>query len=135
MLVKRSSSIGQLNVHICFVVKYRHKIFDDKKIEQRCKELLLEAAQRMKIRIDVSGFDRDHVHLVIDLGIRSIPEITKQLKGYSGYKLLREFPEVKARYFWGSGLWSPVVFFQSLGHDYDAIEDYVRGQGIPSVSD
>jgi len=128
-LVRRSSSIGRALFHLCFKVKYCHKVFENKEFEQRCRELLFEAASRAGIIIYEIGFDRDHVHLIADIGLHSIPEAVKLLKGYSAHKLLDEFPHVKKRYFWGSGLWSPAIFFESVGQDYGFVADYVRNQG------
>ena len=117
-------------VHICFTVKYRHKIFNDAAVKQRCEQLLREAASRAGIKIDSIGFDIDHVHMVVDIGLHGMAEIAKLLKGYSGYKLLHEFPDVKARYFWSSGFWSPAYFFKSVGQNYDAVSSYVANQPL-----
>jgi len=43
--------------------------------------------------------------------------------------LLREFPEMKRKYFWGSGLWGGQVYFDSTGQDADHMRSYVRNQG------
>jgi REP element-mobilizing transposase RayT len=45
----------------------------------------------MKIDIQEIGFDKDHVHIIVDIGLYSIVEVAKKLKGVSGYKLLRAF--------------------------------------------
>lgn len=129
-LVRTSSSIGRMLVHVCFIVKYRHKVFRDFRLKQRCEALLREAASRAGIVIDSIGFDVDHVHMVVDIGLRSMAEVAKLLKGYSGYKLLREFADVKTRYFWGSGFWSPAYYFRSVGQNYAAISSYVANQPL-----
>lgn len=41
--------------------------------------------------------------------------VAKALKGTTGRKLLKEFPYIKKNFFWGSGFWSPTIFFDSLG--------------------
>lgn len=128
-LVRRSSSIGKAMFHLCFKVKYCKKIFDNKTIEQRCRQLLCEAASSNDIEVYEIGFDRDHVHMVADIGLHSIPEVAKLLKGYSGHKLLEEYHWMKMQYFWGSGFWSPATFFESIGKDYGFVADYVRNQG------
>ena len=52
----------------------------------------------------------------------------KLLKGTSGYRLLKEFPQMKSKYFWGSGLWGSQVYFDSTGRDADDMRAYVRNQ-------
>ncbi len=65
----------------------------------------------------------------MDLGIRySVEDVAKLLKGTSGYKLLKEFPEMKRKYFWGSGLWGSQIYFDSTGRDADEMRTYVRNQ-------
>jgi REP element-mobilizing transposase RayT len=36
---------------------------------------------------------------------------------------------LKRKYFWGSGFWSPVVYFDSVGRNEDQMRNYVRKQG------
>ena len=73
----------------------------------------------------------DHVHLVLDLGLRSVSQVVKLLKGYTARHLLREHPKLKRQYFWGSGMWNPSYFFDSLGQDIEELSHYVRQQGLP----
>jgi putative transposase len=56
-------------------------------------------------------------------------DMAKLLKGTSGHKLLKEFPQMKRKYFWGSGLWGSQVYFYSTGRDADQMRAYVRNQG------
>jgi len=128
MLIKRSSSYGRALFHMSFVVKYRHRIFRQWDVRERCKQLLVEAAVAHDIRVIEMGFDVDHVHIVVDIGLMSVPEVVKLLKGYTAKLLLREFPELKQDYFWKSGLWSPAYFFDSVGADYDGVCKYVGSQ-------
>lgn len=131
MLVRRSSSVGRLAVHMCFVMKYRHRIFGNSAVKQRCEHLLREAAARYGIEIIELGFDIDHVHMLVDIGLYSMPQVAKILKGYSAKRLFSEFPEVKQKYFWGSGFWSPAYFFESVGsRTDDQACEYIRNQGL-----
>ena len=127
-LITRSSSIGRAMFHIGFKAKYCHKIFDIEEVRNRCKEIFLSVSEKYKIPIFNIGFDEDHVHFEADIGLRSIPEIAKLFKGTSGYILLKEFPYLKKKYFWGSGLWSPVVYFDSIGQNHELIFDYISSQ-------
>ena len=77
------------------------------------------------------GIDEDHVHFVLDIGIEPLPKIIKKLKGYTAKKLLQEYPWLKRQYFWGSGMWNPSYYFDSLGRDIEDMSRYVRKQGMP----
>ena len=127
-LISYSSSIGRAVFHIGFKAKYCHKIFGIEKVRNRCREIFLDVAEKHKIPIYSIGFDDDHVHFEADIGLKSIPEIAKLFKGTSGYVLLKEFPWLKKQYFWGSGLWSPVVYFDSIGQNHELISDYISSQ-------
>jgi putative transposase len=132
--VHGSSSIFRLEAHLSFKVKYCHDVFDIVEFKQRCSELLLEAAARMGVDITVHNYDRNHVHMDISWALitLSVDQIAKSLKGRTGRILLKEFPAIKKRFFWGSGMWSPVIYCDSLGREPEQIRDYIRNQGIKS---
>ncbi len=116
--VSYSSSIGRLELHVSFKVKYCHPIFESEKIKNRCIAIFHEVAGKYGIIIQSFGFDKDHVHLIVQLNpSMSVSEMAKLLKGTSGRLLLQEFQYMKSKYFWGSGLWSPVVYFDSIGQN------------------
>ena len=127
-LISYSSSIGRAVFHIGFKAKYCHKIFGIEEVRNRCREIFLSVAEKYNISVYKIGFDDDHVHFEADIGLKSIPEIAKLFKGTSGYKLLKEFPWLKKKFFWGSGLWSPVVYFDSVGQNHEIISDYIASQ-------
>jgi REP element-mobilizing transposase RayT len=117
-----------------FNTKYAHNVVDIVQFKQRCSELLLEAAVGMGIKITDHNYDRNHVHMDVSWSRMrlSVDQIGKKLKGVTGRKLLREFPAVKKRFFWGSGLWSPVIYCDSLGREPEQIRSYIRNQGRKS---
>lgn len=129
--VRGSSSIFRMEAHMCFKIKYCHNVFDIVEFKQRCQELLLEAAAGAGIEIRLIGFDRNHVHMDISwMRISlSVDAISKKLKGATARKLLQEFPGIKKKYFWGSGLWSPTIYADSMGREPDQIRDYIANQG------
>ena len=129
-----SSSLYRLEAHVSFKVKYCHKVFDYQELRQRCEELFLEAAAKSGFSLKELGFDRDHVHFILSWKItQSISGIAKLLKGTSGKKLLKEFPEIKKKYFWGSGLWSPTIYCDAVGRNPTEMSAYVRGQAFHSA--
>ena len=121
-------------MHICFKVKYCHNIFDDKNIQKRCEEIFRQVEkQENKFSLEEIGFDRNHVHFLAELSPdASESYFAKKLKGTSAKFLLREFSYLKKDYFWGSGLWNPGYFCDSVGEStYDKAKVYVKNQGIP----
>lgn len=133
-LVRGSSSVFRIEAHLSFKIKYCHNVFDIAEFQERCTELLLEAAACIGVEVTEIGYDRNHVHLDIRwMRISlSVDQIAKALKGTTGRRLLREFPGIKKRFFWGSGLWSPVIYGDSLGREPAQIREYIRNQGRKS---
>ena len=128
--VKGSSSYVRIETHTTFNIKYRHKVFDIPEFKERCAQIFTEVAERKGIIIVEAGFDSDHVHLILKLRChQSLSQIAKDLKGESGRKLLTEFPNIKRKYFWKSGLWAPTKYADSLGRSPEQMREYVRLQG------
>jgi REP element-mobilizing transposase RayT len=118
--IRYSSAVGEVWTHFMFKVKYCHKIFDNFGYRNAMNALLRKALRKYEIRCrdDEIGFDNNHVHMEIDLGLRSKPQIAKLLKGYTARKFFKLFPELKlpraqGGLFWASGLWSPAYFGNS----------------------
>ena len=127
-----SSSVGRNVLHMSFKAKYCHEVFNDVQVEKRCEEIFRKVSEEHRWILREIGFDMDHVHITIDAGTKGPEDVAKALKGTSGRKLLKEFPYLKKEYFWGSGLWSPVVYFDSLGErTIIEMDDYTRNQGMP----
>jgi len=99
-------------------------------VQERCAEIFREVAEKYRFKVHEIGFDKNHAHLSLDLGVKySVMDVAKLLKGTSGHKLLEEFPQMKRKYFWGSGVWGSQVYFYSTGRDADQMRAYVRNQG------
>jgi putative transposase len=132
--IRGSSSLFRLEAHLSFKTKYCHNVFDIMEFKERCTELLLEAAAHTGIEITELGYDRNHVHLDVHWTriTLSLDQVAKALKGTTGRKLLQEFPGIKRRFFWGSGLWSPVIYGDSMGREPAQLRDYIRDQGKKS---
>lgn len=128
-----SSAVGECWVHAMFKVKYCHKVFDDERVRTAADVLTREACAKYSIRYGTIGWDSDHVHMTLDIGLRSRPEVAKLIKGYVGRKLLKQFPEMKKRYFWNSGFWNPSYYMDS-SRGLSSITNYVNKQkyGISS---
>jgi len=124
--VRYSSAVGEVWVMATFKVKYCHKIFGFSVVRRVCGALLEEAMQKYRILYTKMGFDEDHVHIQLDRGLYSKPEIAKLLRGYGARRLFMVFPWLKKRYFWGSGLWNPA--YDIRAHDPGVISRYIEKQ-------
>ena len=121
-----SSANGEVWVMVTFKVKYCHKIFNLSSVRQVCNGLLEQAMQKYSIKYEKISFDEDHVHILLEMGLYNKPEIAKKLKGYTARKLLKAFPWVKKKYFWGSGFWNPAYDVRS--HERGILSRYLDKQ-------
>ncbi|MCX6816181.1 MAG: IS200/IS605 family transposase [Candidatus Aenigmarchaeota archaeon] len=124
-----SSSYGQTTVHVCWKVKYCHRIFRFARVKSFCEAVLRQTAQEKGIELREIGFGEEHVHLLISLNpSMSIVQAMHLLKGASAYQIFRAFPWLKG-ILWGGHLWNPSYYFDSVGdNSYDRLEAYVRNQ-------
>src|SRR3989338_6422665 len=139
--VRYSSAVGEVWVHFMFKVKYCHKIFDNFGYRNACHAFYFQALIKYQIRCknEEVGFDNNHVHSVLDLGIRSKLEFAKKIKGFIARKFFRLFLELKkpkheGGLFWDSGLWSPASYGVAPT-SLDFTVNYVRMQKYGSARD
>ena len=122
-----SSAVGEAWQHAMFKVKYCHPIFDDKEVREETDRLFDEASQKYQIPIEGKGFDSNHVHMKLDMGNYSRPEVAKRLKGYVARKLFQKFPWLKKQKFWDSGLWNP-SYYMSSPKNISGLDAYLKKQ-------
>lgn len=129
MFITGSSSYTRIGLHVCFKVKYCHNVFDNTGLRTRCETIFREVAAEQHVYIEELGFGSDHVHMIVYTTItHRIDHLVKSFKGRSGKMLLREFPDIKKKYFWGSGLWGRQVYVDSVGQNKEQIQKYVQNQ-------
>lgn len=82
-----------------------------------------------KWEIHELGFDRDHVHMMIQTKpAESLASVIQLLKGGSSYVIRREHPELE-EFLWGDSFWSDGYFAESIGTKNETImKAYIRKQ-------
>jgi len=128
MVARASSCVGDSWCHATFKVKYCHKVFADEEVRLFMYDLLHQIAAGHNMPIEDVGFGDDHVHFDVDIRIRSKPEAAKIFRGISGRLVLKQFPAMKKKYFWGSGFWNPAYFLDNIGRDREDIKQYIKKQ-------
>ena len=100
-----------------------------KKLENKnlCEQILIDVAQRHKIKIIEISVMPDHIHMVVSIPpTMSISKAFNLLKGASSHALFKEKPNFRKRYPKGH-LWSPEKFYRSVGDaDLETIINYVQ---------
>ena len=104
-----SSAVGEVWIMMTLKVKYCHNVFDNSAIREFTNAILTIALDKYEIRWTKMSFDNNHVHINLDIGIKSKPEIAKKLKSFSASKIFKEFPWLRSRLFRGHGFWNPAT--------------------------
>jgi len=128
-------TISQLQVHIVWVTKYRYKVLKGK-IQERCREILIQVCDAEDIRILSGVVSKDHVHMHIEYPpSKSVSDIVKRLKGRSSRKLQMEFPELSKQY-WGKHFWAIGYGVWSTGNvSKEMVEEYLEHHRTTSNKD
>jgi Transposase and inactivated derivatives len=107
-------TVLELKYHFVWKTKYGYPVLTSE-VGLRVRALLKEICASKGLTVERGNVRSNHVHMLIgapnDL---SVSKIAQYLKGKSSYRLLREFPHLKKRY-WGSHFWSRGYFCCTVG--------------------
>jgi putative transposase len=122
-------AVHSIGYHIVFCTKYRRKVLTDS-VEVELKRVLAEACALEGWILHSMETMPDHVHLFIQTDHLTAPVgVAKTLKSVSAVRIFSAFPKLKARRFWGSGLWSRGTYFGTVGHvSEETVKKYIDAQ-------
>ena len=122
-------SVYNLNYHIVLVTKYRNKVLTGE-IERFVKEQVPIICARYDWETLALEVMPEHVPLFVSAPPIIAPNtIAKTLKSILAVAVFREFPTLKQRRFWGSGLWSDGCYYGSAGAvSSETIQRYIANQ-------
>ena len=113
--------------HTTLFAKYRKHILKNS-IEELFKKkiCLFEKASQLNIKIKAYEIMVDHVHLFIKTNPNiKISYIIQQLKGYSSYKIRKQFPFLK-KY---KALWTHSYYAETIGFiSEESVKKYISNQ-------
>ena len=119
--------------HLVLVTKYRYKMFKNPKTVGIIRDALYNAAERHGMAIKEMSFGEDFAHVHMEVSIpntMSISYAVQLLKGYSSYKVFKEMPRHRLRYFKGH-FWTAGYSNGSVGlRDGNMLQNYIKGQDI-----
>jgi transposase len=128
-LIKYRTCVANVNYHIVFCVKHRQKILDGE-ISIFLKETILNIAKEKNFTIKAMEIgDSDHINLFISAHPKhSIGQIVKWVKGISGIKLFKRFPNLTEK-LWKGKLWSNTYYVETIGPTSEEnIRKYIENQ-------
>ena len=118
--------IFNISYHLIWCPKYRRPVLVDG-VDERLKELLMQKAIELDVKIEEMEVMPAHVHLFIKANpVLPVHHIVNQFKGYSSMILRQEFPRLKSRL---PSLWTHSYYCETIGHiSEDTIKRYIEDQ-------
>lgn len=115
-----------INYHFVWIPKYRRRVLIGT-IPQRLEELLQEKTAELEGEILNLTVQPDHVHLFCSFPPTLAPhQIMHRLKGYSAFKLRKEFPHLKSQL---PNMWTRSYFVGTAGTvTAETIQRYIDEQ-------
>ena len=129
---KISHCVYNINYHIVFCPKYRHKIIKSK-VEYTVKQTIQEICTNYGYTLIQMETMPDYLHIFHSAPPTVAPtEIVRKLKSITANRIFAAFPWLKKRYFWGSGLWSRGYYIGTAGNvSAETIRKYIEAQKSP----
>ncbi len=111
---KGAHTVLELKYHFVWKTKYGYKILQGD-LGLRVREVLREICAEKQMKVVRGNVRCNHVHMLIEAPSYLSPsKMAQYLKGKSSYKLQREFPYLRKRY-WGQHMWSRGYFCATVG--------------------
>ena len=113
--------------HVVFLPKYRRKVLYGQ-IRQDLGEVFRELARQKESRIDEGHLQPDHVHMLVSIPPKyAVAQVVGYLKGKSAIYIARTYGG-RLRNFLGEHFWARGYFVTTVGHDEEAVRQYIRAQ-------
>jgi len=129
MVLRRTShAVYDTSYHLVWCPKYRKKLFAEKYLRKRAREMMLEISESYGFEIEEIEIAKDHVHILLSFPPKySIGRVVGMLKSLSARAMFKEYPSIK-RKLWGGELWEDGYFARTVGSDVtkQVIERYIR---------
>ena len=120
-----------INYHLVWCPKYRHQVLTGE-IEIFLKSLIDAICQDYGYELLNLEVMPDHLHLFVSAPPTIAPaDIVKTIKSITAVKIFKQFPGLKVKKFWGSGLWSKGYYIGTAGTvTSETIQRYIAEQKL-----
>ena len=125
---KLTHAIWHCQHHIVWVPKYRYRILTDSlayEVEQCVRSFSSQkSSEVLELSVQI-----DHVHVVCMVPPKlSISDYVGIVKGRTAIRVLKKYPDLKKRPYWGNHFWAKGYCVDTVGLDAEKIRMYVKYQ-------
>jgi putative transposase len=123
-----SHTVLDLKYHFVWKTKYSYKVLR-RDVGLRLRELIRQICAEKGISVVKGNVRANPIHLLVSAPAYLSPaKMAQFLKGRSSYRLQREFPVLRKRY-WGQHLWGRGYFCSTVGAVTEQqIQEYIENQ-------
>ena len=125
---KGAHTVLELQYHFVWKTKYSYPDLRGD-IALKLRDLIKQVCHQQEMAVVRGNVRANHVHVLVSAPSHLSPaKMAQYLKGRTSYRLLREFPDLRKRY-WGSHLWGRGYFCSTVGAvTEETIKKYIENQ-------
>ena len=118
-----------IKAHLVWCPKYRKRVLYGI-VSKRLQEIIRIICMQHDIKIISGKLAVDHVHLFVSYPQKlSVSSMMQYLKWWSSYKILKEYPEIKERYYWWNHFWQRwYLAVSSWSITDELVKEYIDNQ-------
>jgi len=125
---KLTHTVYKCEYHIAWTPKYRYRVLEGE-ISSTLQRDMYGLSSHKDVLIEELNIQKDHVHILCSVPPKvSISNYMGYLKGKTAIKILRSYPKLRKRTYWGNHFWSRGYFVNTVGLDEDLIRRYIKYQ-------
>ena len=125
---KLTHAIWHCQYHMVWVPKYRHRILTGK-VGHEVEQCIHVFSSQKSCEIVELNVQVDHVHLICMIPPKlSVSDYVGIVKGRAAIRLLKRYPDLRKRRYWGNHFWTKGYCVDTVGLDEDKIRQYVKYQ-------
>ena len=125
---KQSHVVWKCDYHKVWTPKYRFRILEGV-IKELVEKDIIMLSEWKGCEVEELNVQKDHIHLVISIPPKvSVSEYIGTIKGKLAIKLLKTYPNLKKKPYWGNHFWSRGYFVNTIGINEEVIKRYVKYQ-------
>ena len=123
-----SHAIWHCQYHLVWVPKYRYRVLEGPIAEHVHKCVHVFAGHKGCEVVELN-VQKDHVHLIAMVPPKvSISDLMGTVKGRTAIRVLRQFPALRAKPYWGNHFWARGYCVDTVGLNAEMIRRYVQYQ-------
>ena len=125
---KLTHAIWHCQYHIVWVPKYRYRILTGS-VAYEVEQCVRSFSSQKSCEVLELSVQVDHVHVVCMIPPKlSISDYVGIVKGRTAIRVLKKYPDLKKRPYWGNHFWAKGYCVDTVGLDAEKIRMYVKYQ-------